>query len=83
MTPKRSFVFDFDSTLTKVEALDVLAEITLAGNPKKEEIIQEIINITNQGIDGGISFPESLSRRIELLKANKSDFFVSFNRSET
>ena len=73
MTPKRSFVFDFDSTLTKVEALDVLAEITLAGNPKKEEIIQEIINITNQGIDGGISFPESLSRRIELLKANKSD----------
>ena len=26
---KRSYVFDFDSTLTKVEALDVLAEITL------------------------------------------------------
>ncbi|MBA6156469.1 phosphoglycerate dehydrogenase [Tenacibaculum sp. S7007] len=70
---KRNFVFDFDSTLTRVEALDVLAEITLAGNPKKEEIIQEIINITNQGIDGDISFPQSLKKRIQLLNAKKSD----------
>ena len=73
MAPKRSFVFDFDSTLTRVEALDVLAEITLAGNPKKDEIIKEIIDITNQGIDGEISFPQSLEKRIQLLKAKKSD----------
>ncbi|MBE7628904.1 phosphoglycerate dehydrogenase [Tenacibaculum piscium] len=73
MTPKRSFVFDFDSTLTKVEALDVLAEISLLGNPKKEAIIAEIIAITTQGIDGEISFTESLQKRIDLLKATKSD----------
>lgn len=72
-TLKRNYIFDFDSTLTKVEALDVLAEITLANNPKKEEIIQEIINITNLGIDGDISFTESLEKRIELLQAKKSD----------
>ena len=42
---KRNFIFDFDSTLTRVEALDVLAEITLSDNPKKDEIIQEIIDI--------------------------------------
>jgi D-3-phosphoglycerate dehydrogenase len=70
---KRSYVFDFDSTLTKVEALDVLAEITLENNPKKDQIIQEIIDITNLGIDGEISFTESLERRIKLLKANKAD----------
>ena len=70
---KRSYVFDFDSTLTKVEALDVLAEITLEGNPKKDQIIQEIIDITNLGIDGEISFTESLEKRIKLLKANKAD----------
>ncbi|KAB1154601.1 phosphoglycerate dehydrogenase [Tenacibaculum aiptasiae] len=70
---KRNFVFDFDSTLTRVEALDVLAEITLVGNPKKEEIIQEITKITNLGIDGEISFPQSLERRIQLLNAKKSD----------
>lgn len=70
---KRNFVFDFDSTLTKVEALDVLAEITLVNNPKKEDIIHEIIEITNLGIDGEISFTESLERRIKLLNAKRSD----------
>ncbi len=67
------YIFDFDSTLTKVEALDVLAEITLANHPKKEEIIEEIIKITNLGIDGDISFTQSLERRIKLLNANRSD----------
>ncbi|MFY0603559.1 MAG: phosphoglycerate dehydrogenase [Flavobacteriaceae bacterium] len=73
---ERSFVFDFDSTLTSVEALDVLAEITLVNNPKKEQIIQEIIDITNLGIDGEISFTESLDRRIKLLNAKKSDLSI-------
>jgi D-3-phosphoglycerate dehydrogenase len=73
ITTKRNYIFDFDSTLTRVEALDVLAEITLANNPKKDEIIQEITEITNLGIDGEISFTESLERRIQLLKANKAD----------
>ncbi|MDO6744652.1 phosphoglycerate dehydrogenase [Tenacibaculum soleae] len=73
MAPKRSFVFDFDSTLTRVEALDVLAEITLEKNPKKTAVIREIIEITNQGIDGEISFPQSLEKRIQLLKAKKAD----------
>ncbi len=70
---KRNYIFDFDSTLTRVEALDVLAEITLTNNPKKEAIIQEIIDITNLGIDGEISFTESLEKRIQLLSANKAD----------
>ncbi len=69
----RKYVFDFDSTLTRVEALDVLAEMTLQGNPKREEIVAEIQHITNLGIDGDISFTESLERRIRLLNANKSD----------
>ncbi|WP_288956177.1 phosphoglycerate dehydrogenase [uncultured Polaribacter sp.] len=73
ITTKRNYIFDFDSTLTRVEALDVLAEITLENNPKKDAIIQEIIDITNLGIDGEISFTESLERRIKLLEANKSD----------
>ncbi|MBO0329577.1 phosphoglycerate dehydrogenase [[Muricauda] lutisoli] len=69
----RKYVFDFDSTLTRVEALDVLAEMTLQGNPKRDEIVAEIQKITNLGIDGDISFTESLERRIRLLNANKSD----------
>jgi len=72
-TLKRNYIFDFDSTLTKVEALDVLAEITLANHPKREDIIKEIIDITNLGIDGEVSFTESLEKRIHLLHAKKSD----------
>ncbi|SEK44435.1 D-3-phosphoglycerate dehydrogenase [Maribacter orientalis] len=69
----RKYVFDFDSTLTRVEALDVLAEMTLNGKSDKEKIIKEIQKITNLGIDGDISFTESLERRIKLLHANKDD----------
>ncbi len=69
----RKYVFDFDSTLTRVEALDVLAEMTLQGKSNKDEIIKEIQDITNLGIDGDISFTESLERRIKLLNAHKND----------
>ncbi len=69
----RKYVFDFDSTLTRVEALDVLAEITLQGKSDKDKIIEEIQKITNLGIDGDISFTESLESRIKLLNAHKND----------
>ncbi|GMN04856.1 hypothetical protein MTsPCn5_02440 [Croceitalea sp. MTPC5] len=69
----RKYVFDFDSTLTSVEALDVLAEILLEGKSNKDEVLKEIQEITNLGIDGEISFTESLERRIKLLNAHKED----------
>jgi len=69
----RKYVFDFDSTLTQVEALDVLAELTLKGKSNKDDVLEEIQNITNLGIDGEISFTESLERRIQLLEAHKED----------
>ncbi|MCG2462481.1 phosphoglycerate dehydrogenase [Flavobacteriaceae bacterium F89] len=69
----RKYIFDFDSTLTRVEALDILAELTLKDNPKKDEIIKEIQKMTNMGVDGEISFTESLERRIQLLQAHKDD----------
>jgi D-3-phosphoglycerate dehydrogenase len=67
----RKYVFDFDSTLTRVEALDVLADMTLQGKSNRDEIVKEIQKITNLGIDGDISFTESLERRIRLLNAHK------------
>ena len=67
----RKYVFDFDSTLTRVEALDVLAEMSLQGLVNREEVIHEIQEVTNLGIDGDISFTESLERRIRLLKAHQ------------
>ena len=66
------FVIDFDSTFTQVEALDELATISLNGNPNQKEIIEQIINLTNQGMDGKGSFSENLVKRLQLLKANKN-----------
>ena len=66
----KNYIIDFDSTFIKVESLDELLEISEPGNKLK---IDKIKNITNEGMEGKISFSESLSRRIKLLKATKDN----------
>lgn len=69
--PNKYFIFDFDSTFTQVEALDVLCEIALDGDPKREEVLSEVKRITNSCMNGEISFRESLESRLELLPAHE------------
>jgi D-3-phosphoglycerate dehydrogenase / 2-oxoglutarate reductase len=71
MKLNKYFVIDFDSTFTKVEAFDVLADITLNGQPDKEIRKKQIHEITNQGMDGSISFRESLEKRLNLLQPSR------------
>ncbi|MCC5930610.1 MAG: phosphoglycerate dehydrogenase [Cyclobacteriaceae bacterium] len=72
MNTTKNFVIDFDSTFTQVEALEVLAEISLRNHPQKEEILLKIKQITDQGMEGDISFRDSLIHRLELLEASRS-----------
>jgi D-3-phosphoglycerate dehydrogenase / 2-oxoglutarate reductase len=65
------FIIDFDSTFIKVEAFEALADIVLKDHPEQEELKQQIVQITNQGMDGSISFRESLERRLNLLAPRK------------
>jgi D-3-phosphoglycerate dehydrogenase len=65
------FIIDFDSTFTKVEGLDELADIALQDEPDRAEVLQAIKDITNKGMAGEISFSESLVSRIALLRANR------------
>lgn len=67
----KKLIIDFDSTLVKVEALDMLAEHTLRESENRDEIVNEIKKITELGMNGEISFPESLSRRIKLIQTTK------------
>lgn len=67
------FIIDFDSTFIRFEALDELAEIALKDGTKKEERLKQIKEYTRQAMEGKLSFPESLQKRIELLDANKKD----------
>ena len=64
----RYLLIDFDSTFVRVEALDELATIALANAPNREMIVSQIKEITNQGMDGEITFQESLIRRLSLFK---------------
>ena len=68
----KKFIIDFDSTFTRVEALDILGEISLAGDPKQKEKLQAIKDITDKGMDGSLTFRESLEQRLEILQANKA-----------
>ena len=71
MKLNKYFVIDFDSTFTKVEAFDVLADISLSDHPERELRKAQIVQITNQGMDGSISFRESLERRLNLLAPSR------------
>ncbi|MBX2844592.1 MAG: phosphoglycerate dehydrogenase [Saprospiraceae bacterium] len=68
---KPTFIIDFDSTFTQVEALDILCEIALKDSPKKDQHLQEIQAITDQGMAGEINFRQSLEKRIPLLLAHR------------
>ncbi len=72
MENSKHFVIDFDSTFTRVEALDVLGEISLKNHKDKNGALKKVKDITDKGMDGTLSFRESLEQRIETLQANKS-----------
>ncbi len=65
-------VIDFDSTFVKVESLDLLGEISLEGQNDKQARLKKISDTTNLGMNGDISFAESLAIRLSLLNASKS-----------
>jgi D-3-phosphoglycerate dehydrogenase len=77
-------IIDFDSTFTKVEGLDELAAIALTGHPEREKIVQEIVDLTNKGMNGEMSFADGLRQRIDLLKAKRShiDELITFLRTK-
>ncbi|PRY11575.1 D-3-phosphoglycerate dehydrogenase [Pontibacter ummariensis] len=72
MSKDKYFIIDFDSTFTKVEALDELGEISLNGAPDKEQILQEVKRLTDSAMAGQSSFSEGLAKRLALLKAHQN-----------
>ncbi|MFM8850233.1 MAG: HAD-IB family phosphatase, partial [Cytophagales bacterium] len=67
----RYFVIDFDSTFTKVEAFDVLADIVLNEHPDSDKLKKKITEITNLGMEGKLSLRESIDKRLEILQPEK------------
>ncbi|WP_162053721.1 phosphoglycerate dehydrogenase [Pontibacter pamirensis] len=71
MSKDKYFIIDFDSTFTKVEALDELGELSLEGDPQKESILQQVKELTDSAMAGKSSFAEGLRKRLDLLKAHQ------------
>ncbi len=67
MNANTYFVVDFDSTFTKVEALDELCDIIFSGN-QAQNMRQQVAQLTFDAMEGKISLRQALVERIELLK---------------
>ncbi len=63
-------IFDFDSTLITTESLEEILEPKWAGDRELEGRIREI---TNKGMEGRISFQESLRRRLALAAPSRAE----------
>ncbi len=61
-------IFDFDSTLIKLESLD---EILMLASDNKNDIAIEIDKITKLGMNGDISFSNSLNMRLKIANPTK------------
>lgn len=69
---KETFIFDFDSTFIRVEAMDILCDVANQNNASSAEILTEVQNLTDLGMEGKLSLKESLAQRIKLLNAHKN-----------
>ena len=66
-------IIDFDSTFITSESLDELAINKFGNHPNGKKLLSKIQSLTNAGMNGDISFEESLEKRMRLLKINQND----------
>ena len=69
-------IIDFDSTFITVESLDKLAAYKFSNNANGKNLIKDIQFLTNAGMNGDITFKESLDKRMKLLDINQNDILV-------
>lgn len=70
--PLPVLVIDFDSTIVRVESLDLLAVASFAERTDGTAKAAEIAEITRLGMEGKIDFRESLTRRIAMLDCTRA-----------
>ena len=80
---KKTFIFDFDSTIFPGETLDEIISFILKNDPQREKKSREITEICNLGMSGEITMEESLRRRLEIAAPTKQDIanYVAANKN--
>ena len=74
------FIFDFDSTLVRIETLEALADIALSDAPDAAARKAEIAALTDQAMSGQVDFGTALRRRLELLGLHRSHVEILTDR---
>ncbi|MGQ2990116.1 MAG: phosphoglycerate dehydrogenase [Brevundimonas sp.] len=67
MSAQPTLIFDFDSTLVRIETLEALADLALEGHPEAAAIREQVADLTDQAMAGELPFGEALRRRLALL----------------
>ncbi|PID52323.1 MAG: hypothetical protein CR972_02500 [Candidatus Moraniibacteriota bacterium] len=70
---KKYVICDFDSTIVSIETLDELAKFVMHKSEYKADLTQKIEEITEMGMQGKISFSQSLYMRLDLMHLHKDD----------
>ena len=66
-----NLIFDFDSTIIKIETIDLISSISLNLHPQKNDNVKNNQKITNQAMEGKMSFDKALNMRVKMIRANK------------
>jgi len=78
---KGNVIFDFDSTIIKLESLEVILKNKLEDCPEK---MVQIKNLTDKGMSGEINFHESISQRLAIAAPDYVDLINFYqNNSQT
>ena len=66
-----TLILDFDSTIIKGESFDLLAETVFEDCSESNLKFQEIKKLTDDGMEGKISFQQSLYKRLRILELDQ------------
>ena len=72
MAGPTTYVFDFDSTLVRIETLEALADIALGGAPDAAAIRDRISALTDAAMAGDLPIGEALRLRLSLLPLTRT-----------
>ncbi|HET6726313.1 MAG TPA: phosphoglycerate dehydrogenase [Gammaproteobacteria bacterium] len=76
----RYFLIDFDSTLVKLETLEVLADIALADTPDKAGRLEAVATLTEQAMNGELPFRAALEQRLAIINARREHLAAVIER---
>lgn len=73
MAAAPTLIFDFDSTLVRIETLEALADIALEGHVDAASVRAEVAALTDRAMAGELDFGQALRARLSLLPLTRRD----------